>query len=118
MLRRSAVGACSCRVCWSIWTNPKAIIFIALVPQFVAPGPAAGAAAADRRDPVPDRCRGDVGLCPVGCPAPAAGCIDPQMIRLQNRGFGGLFISAGVARGIIATGLDFAGVNFRAATAR
>lgn len=77
-------------------TNPKAIIFIgALVPQFIDPG----------RSQVEQYLLIAATLCltdivVMSAYALAAGRLgswlhDPKAIRLQNRAFGGLFISAG-----------------------
>ena len=77
-------------------TNPKAIIFIAaLVPQFVDP--------AQRQTPqylliAATLCLTDIAVMSVyALSAVRLGrwLHDPQLIRRQNRGFGGLFVAAG-----------------------
>ena len=77
-------------------TNPKAIVFIAaLVPQFVAP---AQPQAPQYLLIAATLCLTDIAVMSVyALSAVHLGrwLHDPQMIRLQNRGFGGLFISAG-----------------------
>jgi homoserine/homoserine lactone efflux protein len=81
-------------------TNPKAIIFIgALVPQFIDPG-------RSQFDQylliAATLCVTDIVV--MSAYALAAGRLgrwlhDPQAIRLQNRAFGGLFVSAGTLLG-------------------
>lgn len=78
-------------------TNPKAIIFIAaLVPQFVTPG----------QDPLPQYlliaatlCLTDIVVMSIYALAALSmgrWLHDPKANRVQNRTFGGLFVSAGV----------------------
>lgn len=79
-------------------TNPKAVIFIgALVPQFIDP---ANPLFSQYVTIAVTLCLTDVAV--MSCYALAAARLgrwlhDPEMLRLQNRAFGVLFVSAGAA---------------------